>query len=257
MAKIKKGIEDFASGFHIKQLAEHLQYLIDEYYDNQIVAHTEARPDLGVDWWTAEYLADNIEKIADSLKAECENLRAYANSGERRPLEDWQNAFNKSTKKSKIKKESAIGDIWDRIDILKDEMGCENLLEETYRALPSDKANETLEYIARNHDIEFDEPEYMASTKKSKMKKSKPTWEQFMGNLNGAVDGVLKDFDLFTLDFRINTRGTSPFNPVFLEDVREDFNLLYNDYEASAKKSKSFNEMIKEQREQYKNKKVM
>ena len=111
--------------------------------------------ELDKDWGTY-----NTEELRNDIA----NMLYWAEA--ERDMKD--DAGMRSAKKSKMKKDFVIGDMWDRIDILKDDLGCDNLIEETYKAMPSVQANEILEYIARNYNIEFDEPEYFASAKKSK-----------------------------------------------------------------------------------------
>lgn len=92
-----------SGGWVVNRTLENLMRTIDKYGD-MLEEDTLARPDLGVDWWTAEYIAENIEKAIGELQKYADELRQYANSGERRPIEEWQNAFDKSAKKSKVAK---------------------------------------------------------------------------------------------------------------------------------------------------------
>ena len=101
-----------SGGWVVNRTLENLMRTIDKYGD-MLEEDTLARPDLGVDWWTAEYIAENIEKAIGELQKYADELRQYANSGERRPIEEWQNAFDKSAKKSKMRKGMDIDGVFD------------------------------------------------------------------------------------------------------------------------------------------------
>ena len=83
----------------MKSIADHISYLYDHYFVGIMENGSDNRPDLGVDWWTSEYIADELEKQIPTIEKICADLRAYANSGERQPIEVWQREM-KSTKKS-------------------------------------------------------------------------------------------------------------------------------------------------------------
>lgn len=134
MAKIRKSSprELNSNGWVVNRTLENLMKTIDKYGDI-LEEDTLARPDLGVDWWTAEYIAEHIEEAIRGLQKYADELRQYANSGERRPIEEWQNAFDKSTKKSKIKKTNTLSS-----------EECEAVIKELAECCPSEVLSEVI-----------------------------------------------------------------------------------------------------------------
>ncbi len=95
------------------------------------------------------------------------------------PVEDYYRA---STKKSNTKgvrmngkmKKTLDNVVWNKMDALKEALGCDELVENMVRAMDTDEANGIFDYIGRCFEVRFDEngnevfEDYEASTKKSK-----------------------------------------------------------------------------------------
>lgn len=54
------------------------------------------------------------------------------------------------------RKATQATEVWDKLDILKEFLGADDLLDELLRAMSTEEANENFDFIAQMHDISFD-----------------------------------------------------------------------------------------------------
>lgn len=61
-------------------------------------------------------------------------------------------------------KETVNTEVWSKVDRLREILGADLLVEELIRAMTTDEAEDNLNYIARNHDIHFNDEEFEPPT---------------------------------------------------------------------------------------------